>query len=198
MVFERICSVYHRPEPFSSIFQDWINEKPLPVSLRKGLKIVADARLFAHQDFEDLDRGGGDRGPPAEDGGRAVPGRLGVSQCGELAARAYADGLAAQLLQLGDDLRHQRKMAGSQRRDADDMHVVLHGLLRSLLRSLEQRPHVDVEADVGITRGDYFGTAVVAVLSQFRNHDTGLTPLFLGEFRTQLLGACERFVVFHF
>ena len=107
------------------------------------------------------------------------------------------DVLTAELLQLGDDLRHERQVTGGQRRDAHHMHVVLDGLLGGLLRGLEQRTHVDVEADVGITRCHDLGTAVVSVLTEFCDHDTRLTALFLGEFGAQLLGVLERFVVFH-
>ena len=89
-------------------------------------------------------------------------------------------------------------MAGGQRRYADYVHVVFDGLLGGFLRSLEQRTHVDVEADVGITRGDHLGAAVVSVLAELGDHHARLTALFLGEFGAQLLGALEGFVVFHF
>ena len=89
-------------------------------------------------------------------------------------------------------------MTGGQRRYADHVHVVLDGLLGGLLGGLEQRAHINVEADVGVTRGDHLGTAVVSVLTQLGDHDARLTALFLGEFGAQLLGALEGFVVFHF
>ena len=89
-------------------------------------------------------------------------------------------------------------MACGQRRDAHYMHVVLDGLLGGLFGSLEQRTHIDVEADVGVTRGNHLGAAVVAVLTELGDHDARLTALFLGELGAQLLGALELFVVFHF
>ena len=67
--------------------------------------------------------------------------------------------------------RHQRLVAGGQRRNADGMHVVLDGLARGFLRRLEQRADVDVEAEVGEGRGDDLGAAVVAVLAELGDHD---------------------------
>ena len=46
-------------------------------------------------------------------------------------------------------VRHQRQVPGRQRRHADDVHVVLHRLPRRLVGRGEQRPDVDVEAEVG-------------------------------------------------
>ena len=84
-------------------------------------------------------------------------------------------------LSSADDLRHEGQVACGERRNAHYMHVVLDSLFSGLLRGLEQRPHVDVETDVGITRGYYLGTAVVAVLAELRDHDTRLAALLLGE-----------------
>ena len=117
---------------------------------------------------------------------------------GDYAANDHDDVLAAELLELCDDLRHKGQVACGERRNAYYMHVVLDSLFSGLLRGLEQRPHVDVETDVGITRGYYLGTAVVAVLAEFRDHDTRLAAFLLGEFGAQLLGTLELFVVFHF
>ena len=117
---------------------------------------------------------------------------------GDHAADDDDDVLAAQLLQFGDQLRDEREVAGCQRRDTHYVHVVLDGLLGGLLGGLEQRTHIDVEADVGITRGYHLGAAVMAVLTHLGDHDTRLTAFFLGEFGAQLLGVLERFVVFHF
>ena len=83
-------------------------------------------------------------------------------------------------------------MACGQRRDADYIYVVFDGpTVGGLLRSLEQRTHIDVEADVGVTRGNYLGAAVVAVLTELGDHDARLTALFLGELGAQLLGALQ-------
>ncbi len=78
------------------------------------------------------------------------------------------------------------------------MHIVLHCLTGRFGRCLEQRTHVHVEAAVGIAGGYYLGTAVVAVLTHFRYHDTGLTTLFLCKFLTHLLGADEVGILFCF
>src|SRR5574343_951057 len=55
-------------------------------------------------------------------------------------------------LQRLDQLRHQGLVAGGQRRAADGMDVVFYGLAGRFFRRLGQRPHVDVEAEVGVGR----------------------------------------------
>ena len=110
----------------------------------------------------------------------------------------HDDVLATELLEFGDDLRHERLVSGRERRDADDVHVVLDGLLGRLGRGLEQRSHIDVEADVGIAGGDYFGPPVMAVLTQLGDHDARLAAFLLGELLGHSLGLFEVLVVFHF
>jgi hypothetical protein len=80
------------------------------------------------------------------------------------------DVVGALRLQLGDDGRHQRLVAGGQRADAHRVHVVLDRLARAFLGRLEQRAHVDVEAQVGKGRGHHLGAAVVAVLAELGDH----------------------------
>ena len=88
-------------------------------------------------------------------------------------------------------------MTCGQRRNADNVYVILNSLLGSLGRGLEQGTHIDIEADIGITRSYDLGTAVVTILTQLCNHDTGLATLLLGKLGAHLLGALERLVVFH-
>ena len=71
----------------------------------------------------------------------------------------------------GLELRHQRQMGGGERRDAEDMHVVLDRLARGLGRRREQRADVDVEAEIGEGRGDHLLAAVVAVLADLGDQD---------------------------
>ena len=100
---------------------------------------------------------------------------------------------------LGDDLRHERQVTRRERRNAHHVHVVLDGLLRGLGRRLEQRAHVDVEADVGVSRRHDLRAAVVTVLTQLRDHDARLTALFLGELgRTAPSAFSNLRIVFHF
>ena len=101
------------------------------------------------------------------------------------------DVLAAQFLKLADDLRHKGKVPGGEGRNAHHVHVVLDGLACGLLRGLEQRSHIDVEADVGVTGGDHLGAAVVAVLAELGDHHARLAALLLGEAGAQLLGVLE-------
>ncbi len=72
-------------------------------------------------------------------------------------------------------------MASSQRRAADGVHVVLDGLAGGFFRGLEQRAHVDVEAEVGVGGGHHLGTPVMAVLAELGDHDARATAFFLGE-----------------
>ena len=72
-------------------------------------------------------------------------------------------------------------MARRLARDADHVHVVLDRLARRLLRRLEQRPDVDVEAEVGEGRGDHLEAAVVAVLAELHHQHARAPAVRLGE-----------------
>jgi hypothetical protein len=72
----------------------------------------------------------------------------------------------------------------------DDVHVVLDGLARGLLRGLEQRTHVHIEAQVGVGRGHHLGAAVVAVLAHLGDHDARPPPLARRERLDHRLHAC--------
>ena len=92
------------------------------------------------------------------------------------------DDVAAALgLERLDDRRHQRHVAGGERRDADRVDVVLDRLAGAFLGGLEQRADVDVEAEVGEGAGDDLGAAVVAVLAELGDHHARPAPLVLGE-----------------
>ena len=78
------------------------------------------------------------------------------------------------------------------------MHVVFDGLFGGFGRGLEQRPHIDVESDVGVTGSDYLRAAVVPVLTEFSDHDAGLSTLLFGKLLGHLFGLRKTFVVFHF
>src|SRR3954452_21648839 len=67
--------------------------------------------------------------------------------------------------------RLQREVTGRQRVDPDDVDVGLDRLPGDLLRRLEQRAHVDVEAEVGERGGDHLLAAVVAVLTHLGDED---------------------------
>ena len=81
------------------------------------------------------------------------------------------DVVAALLVELGLELRHQREMRGRERGDAEDVHVVLDRLARRLGRRRKQRADVDVEAEIGERRGDHLLAAVVAVLADLGDQD---------------------------
>ena len=57
------------------------------------------------------------------------------------------------------------------------MLVVLHRLARGLLRGLEERSDVDVEAEVGERGGDDLLAPVVAVLAHLGDQDAGAPAL---------------------
>ena len=80
-----------------------------------------------------------------------------------------------------DQGRHQRLVAGGQRRDADGVAVVLDRLAGRFLGGLEERADVDVEAEVGQRRGHHLGTAVVAVLAELGDHHARPAALRGGE-----------------
>ena len=74
-------------------------------------------------------------------------------------------------------LRHQGQVAGRERRDADDVDVVLDRLPGGLGRRREERPDIDVEAEIGEGRGDHLLAAVVAVLAHLGDQDAGPPPV---------------------
>src|SRR5574343_755164 len=107
------------------------------------------------------------------------------------------DVVGALRLQRLDDLRHQRLMTGGQRRAADGMDVVFDRLAGSFFRRLEQRSHVDVEAEVGIGGGDHLGAAIVTVLAELGDHDARPAAFFLGEFGNVGLDGFPAFLSSH-
>ena len=88
---------------------------------------------------------------------------------------------------------HQRLVARRQRADAHRVHVVLDRLARAFLGRLEQRAHVDVEAQVGEGRGNDLGAAIVAVLAELGDHHARTAALLFGEGGDLVL---ERFPAF--
>ena len=80
-----------------------------------------------------------------------------------------------------EQLGHEQPVAAGQARGADDVDVVVDRHLRRFARRLEERPDVDVEAEVGEGRGDDAGAAVVAVLSQLDDQDARPAAIVLDE-----------------
>ena len=78
---------------------------------------------------------------------------------------------------------HQQPVSAGQARRADDVHVVVDRHLRRFARRLEQRPDVDVEAEVGEGGGDDAGAAIVAVLPQLDDQDARPAAVVLDEGR---------------
>jgi hypothetical protein len=57
------------------------------------------------------------------------------------------------------------------------MHVAVDGEARALLRRLEERADVDVEAEVGESRGDDLRAPIVAILAELYDEQAGATSL---------------------
>jgi hypothetical protein len=76
-------------------------------------------------------------------------------------------------------------MACRQRGDADDMDVVLDRLPRRFVGGREERPDIDVEAEIGEGRGDHLLAAVVPVLAHLGDEDA----------RAAAIGLLEGFVI---
>src|SRR3981081_1299515 len=75
------------------------------------------------------------------------------------------------------------------------MNIVLHRLPGGLFGRLEQRPDIDIEADIGKRGGDDLGAAVVAVLAKLDDQHAR-TPAFLArEILDLALDAAEAFVI---
>src|SRR5581483_5306722 len=74
------------------------------------------------------------------------------------------DVAGAEARELADQRRNQRLVSTRLRRHADDVDVVFDRLARDLLRRLEERADVDVEAEIRERGGDDLRPAVVPVL----------------------------------
>ena len=61
------------------------------------------------------------------------------------------------------------------------MNVVLGRLARCFLGSLKQWADIHVKTDIGKRRSDYFGTAIMAVLTQFDYQQARAAALLRGE-----------------
>jgi hypothetical protein len=72
--------------------------------------------------------------------------------------------------------RHQRQVAGGQRRHADNVHFVVDGLARGLVRRGKQRADLDLEAEVGERGGNNLLAAVVTVLAHLGDEDARHGP----------------------
>ena len=97
-------------------------------------------------------------------------------------------------LQRLDQRRDQGLVAGRLARHADDMDVVLDRLARGLLRGLEQRADIDVEADIGKGGGDDLGAAVVAVLAELDDQHARPPAFLAGERFDLALDPAKAFV----
>ena len=78
------------------------------------------------------------------------------------------------------------------------MDVVFYCLFGRFCRCLEQRTHIHVETAVCVARGNDFGSAVMSVLAEFCNHDTGLAAFFPCKFSHHFLCFLKLAVVFDF
>src|SRR6185503_3619458 len=123
----------------------------------------------------------GDRGAGTEDA--ADTGLL--EECVVLrrddAADEDHDVAGALLAQLGDQRRHERLVAGGERRDADRVHVVLDRLARAFLRRLEERADVDIESQVRKRGRDHFRAAIVTVLPELGDENARTAAFFARE-----------------
>ena len=82
-------------------------------------------------------------------------------------------------------------MARRQRRDADDMHVVLHRLARGFVGGLEQRTDINVEAEIGEGGCDDLLPAVVSVLAHLGDEDARPSSVLVLERVDQRLDAVQ-------
>ena len=86
-------------------------------------------------------------------------------------------------------------MSRRERRHADDVHIVLDRLAGRLLRRREERADIDVEAEIGESRGDHLLAAVMAVLAHLGDQDARPSPVARGEGRGQVEDAPHRCVL---
>src|SRR4029453_4657554 len=148
---------------------------PLACLPSRGLRRAGGKRV------EDLRRRVGDDGAGTEDGSDAVLIELVVVLRRDDAACNDQDVAAPALRERLLEGRDQRQVTSGERAGADDVYVVVDGLLRRLLRRLEQGAHVDVEAEIGEARGDHLLAAVMTVLAELGDQDARPAALTLEE-----------------
>jgi hypothetical protein len=76
------------------------------------------------------------------------------------------------------------------------VHIVLHRLAGGLLRRLEERADVDVEAQVGKRGGDHLLAAVVAVLAHLGDQDARAAALPVPRTHRSSLRTVDRVLAF--
>ena len=126
-------------------------------------------------------RGLGNDGP-----GRKNRVGAGVAQQGEVLTRDHAaDGdhrlVKTELAQRSFQRRDERKVARGERRDANDMGLLLGRQRGHLLRSCKQRPDLDVEPEIRKRRGNDLLPAVMSILAHLGDQNPGSATLVLGE-----------------
>ena len=107
------------------------------------------------------------------------------------AADSYEDIFTAQSFQVIYDSREQGLMACCQGGEADHMNVVVHSVLCSFFRSLEERTYVDVPAHICEGGSQYLLASVVTVLAHLCQEDTRTTTFECFEFVGQFLSCIE-------
>src|SRR6516165_9078264 len=118
-------------------------------SVTGGRAAPASSPLMTAQQPEYLRGGGGDVRPGPEDGGHAGVVQ-GLVVLGRHDAADHDDDVVATLLaQLRQQLGNEPLVPRGLAADPDHVDVVLDRVPSRLLRSLEERAHVDVEAEVG-------------------------------------------------
>jgi hypothetical protein len=67
-------------------------------------------------------------------------------------------------------------VAGRKRADPENVVIIINGLAGRLFGSLEQRADINIETQIREGRGDDLLAAVVAVLTELGDQDTGRRP----------------------
>src|SRR5204863_3286534 len=111
------------------------------------------------------------------------------------AAAHHQDVAGAFALQRLDQGRDERLVRRRLARHADDVDIVLDRLAGGLFRRLEQRPDIDIEADIGKGGGDDLGAAVVAVLAELDDQHARPPPFFARKAFDLSLDTAETFIV---
>src|SRR4051794_18831803 len=148
--------------------------RPLPPQKRAGASLRGRPRPVSEPlvqlGDELLRRLGNDRAGREDGGGAGRIERLEVLRRHDAADDDH-DVVAGVALELRLELRHEGQVGGGERGDADDVDVVLDRLASGLGRGREERPDVDVEAEVRERRGDHLLAAVMAVLAHLGDED---------------------------
>src|SRR5699024_1849736 len=117
---------------------------------------------------------------------------------GNRSANDHHNVITAKLFQLPDNLRNQRLMASRPTGDAQNVYVIFNRWTSCFFRNLKERANLYIKTEIGEAGGNYFRTAVVAVLAHLSYHNARAASFQLRKTIGHLLGFLKVLVIINF